>query len=65
MSTVSSKNKLGKGKSFEDEMKISRVMECPSVGDLFAYCEKILETRNYLMIGELYCIVEQIANGQW
>lgn len=52
-------------KQFEDEIKISQVMECTPGGDLFSYLKKVIEIRQYLTIDELDCIIKQIAKGLW
>lgn len=51
--------------SFEDEIKISQVMECTSGGDLFTYLKRIIELHQYVTIDELDCIIKQIAKGLW
>lgn len=52
-------------RQFEDEIKISQVMECTPGGDLFSYLKKVIEMRQYLTIDELDCIIKQIAKGLW
>ncbi|WPK23488.1 hypothetical protein PUMCH_000729 [Australozyma saopauloensis] len=64
MITVPS-GKGGKSSCFEDEIKISQVMECTPGGDLFTYCKKIIETKQYFTIDELDCIIKQVAKGLW
>lgn len=54
-----------KGSTFEDEFKISQVMECTPGGDLFNYLKRAIEMKQYLTIDEIDCVIKQIAKGLW
>lgn len=61
--TATNNNK--KGSLFEDEIKISQVMECTPGGDLFNYLKRAIEMKQYLTIDEIDCVIKQIAKGLW